>query len=42
LPSKRVEIELAMSRLLRLSRAFFRRKALLFFPPTLDLLFLLR
>jgi hypothetical protein len=41
LPSEGIEIELAMSRLLRFSRAFFCCKALLFFPPALSLLYLL-
>jgi hypothetical protein len=39
---KRVEIELAMSRPLRLSRAFFRSESFLFFPPALSLLLLLK
>lgn len=41
LPHERFEIELAMPRLLRLPRAFFRSKALLLFLPSLSLLFLL-
>ena len=42
LTRERVEIELAVSRLLRFSRAFFCREALLFFPPALSLLYLLK
>jgi hypothetical protein len=41
LPYERLKIKLAMPRLLRLSRALFRRKALLLFPSSLSLLFLL-
>jgi hypothetical protein len=42
LPCERFEIELAMSGLLRLSRAFFRSKSLLFISSALSLLFLLK
>jgi hypothetical protein len=42
LSEERFKIKLAMPWLLRLSRELFRRKALLLFPPSLSLLFLLR